>query len=107
MARVEKSDIQLWLYADGKVPDWSADDMALVKSAAAVWTDLVCRRHDYDSAARPRRTRYLAARVTTETTVVRPGCESDVDARSLCPTFGTESLIFARASLCHSLTPLA
>jgi hypothetical protein len=52
MAKVEKSDIQLWPDADGTVPDWSAEDMALVKAASAVWADLVRRRQDYDSAAR-------------------------------------------------------
>ena len=52
MATVEKSDIELWPDAAGNVPDWSAEHVALVKAAAAAWTDLVRRRQDYDSAAR-------------------------------------------------------
>jgi hypothetical protein len=51
MASVERSDIRLWPDADGRVPDWSGEDLALVKSAATAWADLVRRRQDYDSAA--------------------------------------------------------
>ena len=52
MAKVERSDIQLWPDVEGKVPDWSAEHMGLVKAASTAWSDLVRRRQDYDSAAR-------------------------------------------------------
>jgi hypothetical protein len=53
MAHLERStDLQLWPDANGNVPDWSPEQFALVRDAAAVWADLVRRRQDYDSAAR-------------------------------------------------------
>ena len=52
MAQVERSDIVLWPAADGSVPEWSEQDLALVKAASTAWADLVRRRADFDSAAR-------------------------------------------------------
>src|SRR5262245_49842029 len=52
MATVEKSDIQFWPDADGDVPDWKPEHVALVKSAATAWSDLAKCRADFDSAAR-------------------------------------------------------
>lgn len=52
MAKVERSDIQLWPDADGNAPTWSVEHLALMKAAAEAWADLVRRRQDYDSAAR-------------------------------------------------------
>jgi hypothetical protein len=52
MASFEKSDIELWPNSAGDVPAWTAEHLALVKAAAARWTDLARRRMDYDSAAR-------------------------------------------------------
>jgi hypothetical protein len=52
MAQIERSPMVFWPNADGTVPDWSDEDLTLVKAASAAWADLVRRRLDYDSAAR-------------------------------------------------------
>jgi hypothetical protein len=51
MAKVERSDMRLSPDADGNVPDWTPEQFALVRDAAAAWADLVRRSQDYDGAS--------------------------------------------------------